>query len=99
MFFVGVKMLTKSEKDQIHERFKESKSLLFPIQGYNEYSKKLEELVFSSTRNRAIRDKIALLTLLIETWDAGHNTFSEIDPIRLLHSLMWMITSLNRKIW
>jgi len=55
---------------------------------YNEYSKKLEELVFQSTRNRTNRDEIALLTLLIETWDAEHNTFSEVDPIRLLHSLM-----------
>lgn len=55
---------------------------------YNEYSKKLEELVFSSTRNRAIKDEIVLLTLLIETWDAQHNTFNEVDPIRLLHSLM-----------
>jgi HTH-type transcriptional regulator / antitoxin HigA len=55
---------------------------------YNEYSKKLEELVFSRTRNRVIRDEIALLTLLIETWDDEHNTFSEVDPIRLLLSLM-----------
>jgi HTH-type transcriptional regulator/antitoxin HigA len=25
---------------------------------------------------------------LIEKWDADHNTFDEVDPIRLLHSLM-----------
>ena len=55
---------------------------------YNEYIKKLEELIFSRSRNRAIRDEISLLTLLIETWDAEHNTFSEVDPICLLLSLM-----------
>jgi HTH-type transcriptional regulator/antitoxin HigA len=55
---------------------------------YNEYSKKLEDLVFSGTRNRAIKDEIDLLTLLIEKWDAEHNSFKEVDPIRLLHSFM-----------
>ncbi|MDP4265541.1 MAG: helix-turn-helix domain-containing protein [Bacteroidota bacterium] len=30
----------------------------------------------------------ALLTLLIEKWDAEHNSFREVDPVRLLHSLM-----------
>jgi uncharacterized protein len=33
MFYVGLKMLIKSEKDQIHEKFKDSKSLLLPLQG------------------------------------------------------------------
>jgi HTH-type transcriptional regulator/antitoxin HigA len=55
---------------------------------YNEYSKKLEDLVFSSTRNREMKDEIDLLTLLIEKWDAEHNTFHNMDPIRLIHSFM-----------
>jgi HTH-type transcriptional regulator/antitoxin HigA len=55
---------------------------------YKEYCKKLEDLVFSGSGNRAIKDEIDLLTLLIEKWDAEHNTFKEVDPIRLLHSFM-----------
>jgi HTH-type transcriptional regulator / antitoxin HigA len=55
---------------------------------YNEYCKILEELVFSGVKNREVQDEIDLLTLLIEKWDAEHNTFEEVDPIRLLHSFM-----------
>ena len=33
MFYVGVKMLIKAEKDQIPEKFKDSNSLLLPLQG------------------------------------------------------------------
>jgi len=55
---------------------------------YKEYSDNLEELVFSGSKDRETKDEIDLLTLLIEKWDAEHNTFDEVDPIRLLHSLM-----------
>lgn len=55
---------------------------------YKEYSHLLEELVFSGAKDRNTKDEIALLTLLIEKWDAEHNTFEETDPIQLLHSLM-----------
>ncbi len=55
---------------------------------YNKYANKLEELVFSDSRNKNIKDEIALLTLLIETWDEEHNTFDDADPIELLKSLM-----------
>jgi HTH-type transcriptional regulator/antitoxin HigA len=55
---------------------------------YREYSNALEELVFSGSKDRNTKDEIALLTLLIEKWDAEHNTFDELDPIELLHSLM-----------
>ena len=55
---------------------------------YNEYCKILEELVFSGTSKKRIKDEIDLLTLLIEKWDEEHNTFAEVDPIRLLYSLM-----------
>jgi len=55
---------------------------------YKEYSNALEELVFSGSKDRNAKDEIALLTLLIEKWDAEHNTFDELDPIQLLHSLM-----------
>lgn len=55
---------------------------------YKEYSNTLEELVFSAAKDRNTKDEIALLTLLIEKWDAEHNTFEELDPVQLLHSLM-----------
>jgi len=55
---------------------------------YKEYSNALEEFVFSGSKDRNTKDEIALLTLLIEKWDAEHNTFDELDPVQLLHSLM-----------
>ena len=55
---------------------------------YKEYSNSLEELVFSGAKDRNTKDEIALLTLLIEKWDAEHNTFDYLDPVQLLHSLM-----------
>ncbi len=55
---------------------------------YKEYSNALEELVFSGVKDRNTKDKIALLTLLIEKWDAEHNSFDDLDPVQLLRSLM-----------
>ncbi|MFI5187676.1 MAG: type II toxin-antitoxin system HigA family antitoxin [Chitinophagales bacterium] len=55
---------------------------------YKAYSNTLEDLVFSGAKDRNTKDEIALLTLLIEKWDAAHNTFEELDPVQLLHSLM-----------
>lgn len=55
---------------------------------YGEYCKKLEDLVFSGSKDRGVKDAIDLLNVLIEKWDAEHNTFDEIDPIRLLHSFI-----------
>lgn len=55
---------------------------------YNQYCNQLEELVTSGAKGKAVQDEIDLLTLLIEKWDKEHNTFQEVDPIRLLHSLM-----------
>lgn len=55
---------------------------------YNQYCLKLEDLVTSHARGKSVQDEIDLLTLLIEKWDQTHNSFKEVDPIRLLHSLM-----------
>lgn len=55
---------------------------------YKEYSNILEQLVFSGSKDRNSKDEIALLTLLIEKWDAEHNSFDELEPIELLHSLI-----------
>lgn len=55
---------------------------------YKEYCTILEGLIFSSSKSKAVKEEIDLLTLLIERWDAEHNSFEEVDPIQLLHSLM-----------
>ena len=53
---------------------------------YDKYCDVLEDLI--SKDEQANRDEIDLLTLLIEKWDAEHNTFDDSDPIELLKSLM-----------
>ena len=55
---------------------------------YNQYCKQLEALLDSGSKNKATKEEIDLLTLLIEKYDAEQNTFDEVDPIRLLHSFM-----------
>jgi HTH-type transcriptional regulator/antitoxin HigA len=55
---------------------------------YGQYCKKLEQLLDSGAKRKFVRDEIELLTLLIEKWDEAHNTFNELDPVELLHSLM-----------
>ena len=55
---------------------------------YNRYCDTLEALVDSGKKTKAIQDEIELLTLLIEKYDADHNTFELADPIELLKSLM-----------
>ncbi|MEO8150141.1 MAG: helix-turn-helix domain-containing protein [Bacteroidia bacterium] len=55
---------------------------------YNDYCNILEELAFSKTKNKTVKEEIELLTLLIEKWDSEHNTFAEADPIELLKYLM-----------
>lgn len=55
---------------------------------YDKYCKVLEELVFLPGKTKPVKDEIALLTLLIEKYDAEHNTFNDADPIELLKSLM-----------
>jgi HTH-type transcriptional regulator/antitoxin HigA len=57
-------------------------------QQYNKYCKMLEILLDSRSKNKIIQEEIDLLTLLIEKWDEEHSTLKEVDPIRLLHSLM-----------
>jgi HTH-type transcriptional regulator/antitoxin HigA len=57
-------------------------------QQYNKYCKLLEILLDSRSKNKLIQEEIDLLTLLLEKWDEEHSTLKEIDPIRLLHSLM-----------
>ncbi len=55
---------------------------------YDKYCKLLEELVFAEPKTEAMNDEVALLTLLVETWDSQHRILEDLDPIALLHSLM-----------
>ena len=55
---------------------------------YDDYCKKLEDLVFSKSKGIPIKEEIALLTLLVEKWDQDHTIFNELDPVELLRSLM-----------
>jgi len=55
---------------------------------YNKYCNALEALADSGKKTKAVQDEIELLTLLIEKYDAEHNTFDDADPIELLKSLM-----------
>lgn len=51
---------------------------------YDRYCNILEDLI-SQDKNQ---DEIDLLTLLIEKWDADHNTLKDFAPIDLLKALM-----------
>lgn len=55
---------------------------------YKEYCNILEQLVFSGAKDRNTKDEIALLTLLIEKWDATHLSSTELDPVQLLQSFI-----------
>ena len=54
---------------------------------YQEYCAKLEEIMDAVISN-SDQDEVELLTLLIEKWDTGHNSFVDVNPIELLKSLM-----------
>ncbi|RYZ23353.1 MAG: helix-turn-helix domain-containing protein [Chitinophagaceae bacterium] len=54
---------------------------------YNSYCKKLETLL-ENNQSKATKDEIELLTLLIEKWDAEHNSFAEMNPIELIRALL-----------
>jgi HTH-type transcriptional regulator / antitoxin HigA len=55
---------------------------------YDQYCTRLEKLSFSKSKTKNSEDEMELLTLLIEKWDDDHNTFSDLDPVQMLRSLM-----------
>jgi HTH-type transcriptional regulator/antitoxin HigA len=55
---------------------------------YNQYCKKLEELVDRKSRSRLLQNEIELLTVLIEKWDQDRNTFEDVDADKILRALM-----------
>lgn len=48
----------------------------------------LERLVCKKQKGGNIKDEIALLTILIEKWEADHIISTGMDPVQLLRSLM-----------
>lgn len=55
---------------------------------YIEYCNKLEELLCSAEPQLVYSDEIELIELLIDKWDLENNSFTELDPIQFLKSLM-----------
>ena len=55
---------------------------------YKAYCRQLEELISVGSKATGVREEVDLLTLLIEKWDAEHNTFEALDPIQLLQSFI-----------
>ena len=53
---------------------------------YNNYCRIIEELLTQDNKFKS--DEIELLALLIEKWDAEHNSFDDLDPVELLKALM-----------
>ncbi len=53
---------------------------------YNEYCNVPEELLTQD--KKVLSDEIELLTLLIEKWDAEHNSFDDLNPVELIRALM-----------
>jgi len=55
---------------------------------YKEYSKLLNAFLLINPKTRQVRDEIALLTLLIETWESGQTVHEHLNPVELLKYLM-----------
>jgi HTH-type transcriptional regulator/antitoxin HigA len=55
---------------------------------YREYSDELECLVTEEKQTKTVQQEIELLHVLIEKWDATHNSFRGLDPVQLLEGLM-----------
>lgn len=55
---------------------------------YHKYCDKLEDLLDTGKKTKIVQDEIELLNLLIDKYDAEHNTFDDADPIELLKALM-----------
>lgn len=55
---------------------------------YDKYCIVLHDLVFDKERAAELEEEIELLTFLIKKYDDETRTYSRVDPIRLLKSLM-----------
>jgi HTH-type transcriptional regulator / antitoxin HigA len=72
------------------------------IKQYNQYCEILESLLEEKNHTNQIEEEIDLLTALIEKFDDEHSSFSTLDPVQLLCSLMaehnLSATDLSKKI-
>jgi HTH-type transcriptional regulator/antitoxin HigA len=55
---------------------------------YNKYCDRLELLIGLAKKTKDVQDEIELLNLLIDKYDAEHNSFDNLNPIELLKALM-----------
>ena len=55
---------------------------------YNSYCDILEELVSGRQKSREIKEEIELISFLIEKYDDENNSFEDLDPVQLIHTLM-----------
>ncbi len=55
---------------------------------YDNYCKTLDALIFDDSSGPQKEDEMELLTLLIERYDQENSILEEVDPVRLLKSLM-----------
>ena len=55
---------------------------------YDEYCRILHDLDFSEKKTKQVKEEIDLLILLIEKYDEEQNSFSTLNPIAILKSLM-----------
>ena len=66
------------------------KTLMYTIiknkRQYNAYCNTLEGLLAQD--KKTVSDELELLTLLIEKWDAEHNSFDDLNPVELIKALM-----------
>jgi HTH-type transcriptional regulator/antitoxin HigA len=55
---------------------------------YNKYCSKMEALVATGKKTKAVEEEVELLTLLIEKYDQEKHTLRDADPVELLKALM-----------
>ncbi len=75
---------------RLKEKTKKMETLKYTIikteKQYSNYCDILEDLLLKD--DSAYYDEIEMLTLLIENWDNEHNSFSDLNPVELIKSLM-----------
>jgi HTH-type transcriptional regulator/antitoxin HigA len=55
---------------------------------YSDYCEQLGTLLNYNSKSKSLKEEIELLTFLIKKWDNEHNSFDDLDPVKLLKSLM-----------
>ena len=61
-------------------------TIIKTVKQYNEYCNILENLLIQD--KEYLSDEVDLITVLIEKWDAEHNSFKDLNPVELIKALM-----------